>query len=53
MFKQYPYRVDSIRETLQELILYEEEEVTGGYSLKEKEWIAKLNLLFQITDFYN
>ena len=46
-FKKYQYKLDDIKETIHELILYEED-VNGGYGLKEKEYIAKLNLKFQI-----
>lgn len=53
MFKQFPYRVENVVETIQELILYEEDDNQGGYSIKEKEWIAKLNLLFQMNDINN
>ena len=47
MYKMYPYKLDDVKETIDELILYEDES-TGGYSMKEKESIAKLNLKFQM-----
>ena len=46
MYKDYPYKLDDIKETVNELILYEDE--SSGYSIKEKESIAKLNLKFQM-----
>lgn len=47
MYKMYPYKLDDIRETINELILYEDESVEGGgYSIKEKACISKLNLKF-------
>lgn len=51
-FQTYPYKLDDIRQTINELIMYEEESV-GGYSIKEKECIARLNLKFQIINFNN
>ena len=50
VFKKYPYKIDDIKETLSELILYEDES-SGGYSLKEKEYIVRLNLKFQTIDY--
>ena len=47
MYKMYPYKLDDVKETIDELILYEDES-TSGYSMKEKESIAKLNLKFQM-----
>ena len=46
MYKDYPYKLDDNKETVNELILYEDE--SSGYSIKEKESIAKLNLKFQM-----
>jgi Protein of unknown function (DUF2013) len=34
MYKQYPYKLEDIRDTVNELILYEDES-TGGYTVKE------------------
>lgn len=48
MYKKYPYKLDDIRDTINELILYEPEEEENQYSMKEKEYIAKLNLKFQM-----
>ena len=42
-YRKYPYKMEDIRDTVNELILYEDE---CGYSVKEKESIAKLNLKF-------
>jgi hypothetical protein len=50
MYKQYPYKLDDIRDTVNELVLYEDES-QGGYSIKEKEFISKLNLKFQMFSF--
>lgn len=50
MFKKYPYKVDDIKETIYELILYEDEDPKGGYSLKEREHLAMLNLKFQMME---
>ena len=49
MYKRYPYKLEDVKETINELILYEDES-TGGYSMKEKESIAKLNLKFQMME---
>ncbi|TNV79018.1 hypothetical protein FGO68_gene2123 [Halteria grandinella] len=49
-YKTYPYKLDDIRDTVNELILSEDEE-NGAYTIKEKESIAKLNLKFQILNF--
>ena len=46
MYRRYPYKVEDIKETLMELILYEDESQGGGYSQKEREYIARLNLKF-------
>ncbi len=45
MYRTYPYKLEDIREVIHELILYEDE-ATGGYSQKEHEYIAILNLKF-------
>ena len=45
MYRTYPYKLDDIREIIHELILYEDE-ASGGYSQKEHEYIAILNLKF-------
>ena len=50
MYKTYPYKLDDIRDTITELILYEDES-TGGYSIKEMESIAKINLKFQMMSY--
>lgn len=47
MFKQYPYNLDSIQETVNELILYEDE--SKPYSDKERECLSKLNMKFQLN----
>ena len=44
IYKQYPYKFDEVKETINELILYEDD--ASGSSFKEKEAIAKLNLKF-------
>ena len=44
-YRQYPYKLENIRETLHELIMFEDES-NGGYSVKEREYIALLNLKF-------
>ena len=49
MYKEYPYKLEDIRDTMNELILYESDETP--YSIKERESIAKLNLKFQILSF--
>lgn len=46
MFKQHPYKVEDIKETVYELILYEDED--HGYSLKEREELTMLNLQFEM-----
>ena len=46
MYRTYPYKLDDIRDIINELILYEDEALGGGYSDKEKEYISKLNLKF-------
>jgi hypothetical protein len=52
MYRTYPYKLDVTRDTIEELILYEDESAPGGgYSQKEKESIAKLNLKFQMFNF--
>jgi len=51
MYRTYPYKLDDIREIINELILYEDESA-GGYSDKEKEYIAKLNLKFQMINMW-
>ena len=48
-YRQYPYKLEDIRDTVNELILYEDEQ--HEYSVKEKESIAKLNLKFQLMSF--
>ena len=45
IYKKNPSSVDAIQETIYDLILYEED-VEGGYSDKEREWLSKLNLKF-------
>lgn len=45
MYKQYPYKLEDIRDTVNELILYEDD-ANSEYSMKEKESIAKLNMKF-------
>ena len=47
MYEKYPYKMEDIRETVNELILYEDAS-QGGYSFKEKEALAKLNLKFMM-----
>ncbi len=47
MFRNYPYKVDDIKQTIEELIIEDE----GNYSQKERECLAKLNLKFQIINF--
>ena len=49
MYKMHPYKLDDIRDTVNELILFEDDQFP--YSVKEKESIAKLNLKFQILNF--
>lgn len=51
-FIKYPYKIEDISDTINELILYEDE-TNGGYSMKEKEWIIRLNLKFQVSSDYN
>jgi Protein of unknown function (DUF2013) len=49
MYRKYPYKLEDIRDMVNELILYEpEEDGIGTYSVKEREYIAKLNLKFQM-----
>ena len=50
MYKMHPYKLDDIRDTVNELILFEDDQFP--YSVKEKESIAKLNLKFQILNFW-
>ena len=52
MYRTYPYKLDDIRDIINELILYEDESQGGGYSPKEKEYIAKLNLKFQMINMW-
>ena len=52
MYRTYPYKLDDIREIINELILYEDEALGGGYSDKEKEYISKLNLKFQMINMW-
>jgi hypothetical protein len=49
VYQEYPYKLEDIRDTINELILYEDD--ASPYSIKEKESIAKLNLKFQILSF--
>ncbi len=42
-------KVEYVKETLYELILYEDES-QGGYSYKEKEVMMKLNMKFEMHD---
>ena len=53
MYKKYPHKVGDVKQTIHELILYEDDMDGGGYSLKEKEYIAKLNLKFQVLNYLN
>ena len=50
MYRTYPYKLDDIRDIINELILYEDEAQGGGYCDKEKEYISKLNLKFQMIN---
>ena len=50
MYRTYPYKLDDIRDIINELILYEDEAQGGGYSDKEKEYISRLNLKFQMIN---
>ena len=50
VYKEYPYKLEDIRDTINELILYESEE--APYSIKERESIAKINLKFQMISFW-
>ena len=52
-YKKYPYKLDEVKQTVNELILYEDESNGGGYSLKEKECLSKLNLLLRTINFNN
>ena len=46
MFRQFPYNLDALKETIYDMILFEDEEKTGGYSPKEREWMSSLNMKF-------
>mmetsp|Transcript_38106 Transcript_38106/g.36463 ORF Transcript_38106/g.36463 Transcript_38106/m.36463 type:complete len:90 (+) Transcript_38106:366-635(+) len=48
MFRQYPYNLETLQQTIYEMILFEDEEKTGGYSIKEREWMSTLNLKFEL-----
>lgn len=49
VYRKYPYKLEDIRDMVTELILYEPgEDEQGSYSVKEREYIAKLNLKFQM-----
>jgi len=45
MYRRYPYKLDDVKEIIYELIQFEDES-SGGYSQKEKEYLAILNLKF-------
>jgi hypothetical protein len=45
-FKRYPYKLEDIEQTVYEIILYEDDGSKGGYSIKERECLSKLNLKF-------
>lgn len=48
-YKKYPYKLEDVKEMVNEMILYEDDSsMNGGYSMKEKELIAKLNIQFQV-----
>lgn len=49
-FKAYSKLIEDIQDTINELIR-NEDETGGGYSLKEKERIMKLNLKFEVFDY--
>jgi hypothetical protein len=46
-YRQYPYKLEDIRDTINELVLFEDE-LHAPYSVKERESIAKINLKFQM-----
>lgn len=46
-YRQYPYKLEDIRDTVNELVLFEDE-IHAPYSVKERESLAKLNLKFQL-----
>jgi len=49
IYREENYRIDEVEEVIQEMILYEEDEVAEkNYSDTERECIASLNQFFQI-----
>jgi hypothetical protein len=47
---KFPYLLDEIKNTVYELILYEDEKLGHGFSIKEREILSRLNLQFEIMN---
>jgi len=51
-FRRNQDKLEEVRETVKELVLYEDES-KGGYSMREREQIMRLNLKFEVYQDYN